>query len=372
MITLIQTFLIACTLFAVLGTALSFVRHPHWVFRIWDFPRAQLGGLAGASALAYGLFFHAGSGAELVMLALAALTAGWQLHKIRPYTPLAARQVEDAEEEHLLRDRGANRLTLLVSNVLMENEDHDRLLRTVRAYDPDLVLAVEVNMDWMLALDVLTATYPYVVRQPQENYYGMVLFSRYPLVDPEIKFLIQRDIPSIHTGVRLPSGVVVALHGIHPRPPEPIRDQISAPRDAELVVVGKAIREEDDRPTIVAGDLNDVAWSFTSELFLRLSGLLDPRVGRGLFATYDAKNPVMRYPLDHVFHSNDFRLAMLERLPSIGSDHFPILISLLYDPQAEAQQPEPERRPGDEREAAKKLEVSAKAAATGADRPNDD
>ena len=31
------------------------------------------------------------------------------------------------------------------------------------------------------------------------------------------------------------TGDVIFMHGLHPRPPEPIRDQDSTPRDAELV-----------------------------------------------------------------------------------------------------------------------------------------
>ena len=100
---------------------------------------------------------------------------------------------------------------------------------------------------------------------------------------------------------------------------------------AELLVVGKVIQRHEG-PTIVAGDLNDVAWSHTSELFRRLSRLLDPRIGRGLLPTFHADHKLLRWPLDHVFHSSHFRLQRLERLTHIGSDHYPIYIRLSYEP----------------------------------------
>jgi hypothetical protein len=90
---------------------------------------------------------------------------------------------------------------------------------------------------------------------------------------------------------------------------------------------------------VVCGDLNDVAWSDTTRTFLRVSGLLDPRVGRGLLNTYNAGNPLFRFPLDHVFHSSHFRLFRLLRLPKVGSDHFPVLIELNLEPDAPADQP---------------------------------
>jgi endonuclease/exonuclease/phosphatase (EEP) superfamily protein YafD len=247
----------------------------------------------------------------------------------------------------------------MMVNVQMENEEHERLLEAVERANPDIVLAVEIDDRWHRALEPLFRKYPYAVRRPQHNWYGMVLLSRLPLVGPKVEYLVQDDVPSIHTRVRLKSGVEVILHGLHPRPPEPIRDQSSAPRDAELVVVGRAIGESTDHPTIVAGDLNDVAWSETSELFVRLSGLLDPRAGRGFYNSYNAHNPLFRYPLDHVFHSHHFKLVRLERCPPIGSDHFPILIELQYVPEAEVEQEPSEKDSGDEKLAEEKLEREA-------------
>ena len=58
-----------------------------------------------------------------------------------------------------------------------------------------------------------------------------------------------------------------------------------------------------------------------------------------MFNTFAAGYPLMRWPLDHLFHSHHFTLRSIERLPSIGSDHFPFFTSLSYTPaQKEAQE----------------------------------
>ena len=348
------------------GTLLSLTRHPHWIFRLWDFPRVQMAVVAVAGAASYYKYFYRRSAAEKSMLIAAAAAAGWQVYKIHPYTPLVPKQVRDAKG-----DGGGDTISLLMSNVLMENEEHDRLIETVRRVKPDILLAVEVNQRWLDAIEpALAEDYPFRVEQPQENYYGMVLYSRLELANVEVKFLVQDDIPSIHATVRLESGTEVQIHALHPRPPEPLRDQRSTPRDAELVLVGRHIGDRKETPAIVAGDLNDVAWSETSQLFVRLSGLLDPRVGRGFYNSYNAKNPLFRFPLDHVFHSNHFELVTLRRLESIGSDHFPIYAELRYAPQAAARQEPSEKKAGDDEEASERLEKQSEDAATGEDRPS--
>jgi endonuclease/exonuclease/phosphatase (EEP) superfamily protein YafD len=356
-------------LLAALLTGLSLIPGSHWAVRLWDFPRLQLAAVAAAAGIVYAATWFRGGSAEWAFLAAVALTTLWQGRKIFPYTWIAPRQVQRTARPVPRGGSGHPSFRLLITNVLMENTHHDRLLRVVRDADPDVILAVETDDAWANGLRPLEDAYPHVVRQPLDNWYGLMLYSRLPLIGPRVEFLVQDDIPSVHTVVELAEGVRVFLHGIHPRPPEPIRDQDSTPRDAELVLMGRAIERAADRPTVIAGDLNDVAWSPTSELFIRLSGLLDPRRGRGFFNSYNAKMPLLRYPLDHVFHSNHFRLVELRRLPSIGSDHFPMLVELSYEPQATTQQPEPEKEPGDDEEARERLEAQAQAAATGDDMP---
>ena len=165
----------------------------------------------------------------------------------------------------------------------------------------------------------------------------MHLFSRLPLGEPEIRFLVEEDVPSIHATLELRSGDSVRAHFLHPAPPSPTENTESTERDAELVIVARSVAES-NQPVIVAGDLNDVAWSATTRLFRKISGLLDPRVGRGVFNTFHVDYPLVRWPLDHLFHSQHFTLLDIRRLPSIGSDHFPLLTRLSLTPSQETHQ----------------------------------
>ncbi len=105
--------------------------------------------------------------------------------------------------------------------------------------------------------------------------------------------------------------------------------------------MGKRIHET-PVPTLVVGDLNDVAWSRTTRLFCRVSGMLDPRQGRGMFSTFHADYPFLRWPLDHIFVSEHFTLVAMSRLPAFGSDHFPILATLCLRPSRADEHDAPE------------------------------
>jgi endonuclease/exonuclease/phosphatase (EEP) superfamily protein YafD len=189
---------------------------------------------------------------------------------------------------------------------------------------------VEIDSWWAQQMRPLDHDYQWVYRCPLENHYGMLLYSRLPVVAGDIRFVVTRDVPSMRAVIRLRSGDEVVLYAVHPPPPLP--GSPSYGRDAELVLTGLEIHEA-GRPAIVVGDLNDVAWSYTTTLFQRVSQMVDPRVGRGMFSTFHAKHPFARYPLDHVFHTRHFSLKELRRLPYIGSDHFPILAELAFTPE---------------------------------------
>lgn len=326
----------------LLATALPLIRHDQWWIRIFDFPRMQIaaGGALVAGALV--LQWRTDSIWEIALTIALVVSAVYQGYKMFPFTPLARTQVAAAEEGD--KDRC---VTVLVSNVLVSNRDSSRLLALIREKDPDVVFTLETDERWERDLRPLEADYPYTVKHLRDDTYGLALYSRLPLHDAEVRFIRDEHVPSVYAWLELPCGERVRLYGLHPAPPYPKYAEDTTDRDAELFLVGKEVRRE-RHPTIVIGDLNDVAWSHTTDLFQKTSGLLDPRIGRGAFNSFHTRIPILRCPVDHVFVSKDFLLVHLERLPDIGSDHFPLLARLRYAPEASSVHDEPHAN-GDER-----------------------
>ena len=336
-----------CAVLAIWLSGWSLIRRDEWWFRGADFPRLQIL-FVGLVALAGLLFINAEwtSVRELLLLGVIAAVA-YQLKMVLPYTPVWKKQVLHVRQDQLNVEQ---QISLLVANVLTPNHKYHLLLEQINRLQPDVVLTLETDQVWQEALKPIEADYPYRVAVPQDNLYGMHLYSRLPLADTEVKFILSDETPSIHATIRLRSGLNVQLYCLHPKPPSPTEAKDSTLRDAELLIVGDQIKDIDES-CIVMGDLNDVAWSRTTRLFQRISGLLDPRVGRYFMNTFHADYPLLRWSLDHIFHSTDFGLVEMKRLPHIGSDHFPIYVVLQTGRIFEKKQQELEQTESDEDEA---------------------
>jgi endonuclease/exonuclease/phosphatase (EEP) superfamily protein YafD len=322
---------------ALAATIVPFSRSKKWYVRVFDYPRLQTLIIAILALAWYQAFYFRYRKREMLYWLLLLSVIAVQIYKAWPYTPLGRKQVLNAgpgagEEEAI---------SFFICNVLQTNTAYQKLLSTIERYSPDIIITTETDSTWQEALTPLETEYEHRVAIPQSNMYGMHLYSRLPLDKPEVRYLVESDIPSIRTGVQLRTGQQITLFVVHPRPPFPGESDQTSERDAEIVMVAKEARELDGG-VIVAGDFNDVAWSETTELFQEVSGYLDPRRGRGFYNTFHAHYPIFRWPLDHIFHSAHFKLAALDRVPSVGSDHFPMYIKLSYQPEKKESQPEVE------------------------------
>lgn len=345
----------------VVVTLLPLLRTGAWAVRGWEFPRLQLAsmgamilvGLLGVAAWqtqAQATDWPTDVTVLAVMLVLALV---WQCSSVMRYTRLWRKQVRSLScpADAAASGDAAGVFRLVTANLDMRNTCCREVAEALSAVDADVLLLIEIHDRWAEALAALRATYPHRVEAIADRGLGMALWSRLPVRDMEVRYLVSDDRASIHGQLRLGDRGWARFVGVHPVPPglrsgrwyERYDSRI---RDAELLKLAETVVEDPACPRLIAGDFNDVAWSQSTRRFERVSGLLDPRVGRVLLNTYHARWPLLRYPLDDMDVTPGFEVGRLERVVVPGSDHFGVLVELrLSDPHERA---EPESRFGEE------------------------
>ncbi len=313
-----------------------------WI-RMWDYPRGQILILLILTVPGVGYWVCTNSGPlgyGLSMLTVSSIVLlCWEIF---PYTTLSRKETPTASATGQ-----QNGIRLLSSNVLMENRDYGRLCAYITQESPDVLVVLEVDPAWLSALASVTAAYPHRFEHPLDNRYGMAIYSRFAVRSGGIRFLLRDDLPSAKLELVLPDDRLITLYVVHPPPPAPGEAPDSIARDAELAIIAQEAHA-DPHPSIVLGDLNDVAWSHSTRLFQRLGTMCDPRIGRGMFNSYHAGHWWMRWPLDHVFLSPHFSLQFMHLGPAIGSDHFPVVVDCVLESTAVGSAPRPQAKDAEE------------------------
>jgi endonuclease/exonuclease/phosphatase (EEP) superfamily protein YafD len=134
-----------------------------------------------------------------IVISLVAGALLYQLNLIIKFTPLypvdapAAKKTEDA-------------FSVIQVNVEMSNRQTQKLKELILRHQPDIISINEPDEWWANELNVFDGLYPYSIKKPKSNTYGMILLSKFPLKNKEINFLVDKDIPSFFTTVVLASG----------------------------------------------------------------------------------------------------------------------------------------------------------------------
>lgn len=320
-------------------TLLPLVRTGFWFIRGWDFPRLQLAVISGAlMIMAITVRSRFVSSRELFFwLGVLGVACIWQSGHVLPFTRLWPKEVQSTDEKHLIR--------LWVANLDYQNEVHDVVSKELAQSQADVLILIELSKKWSIALEKVRNQYHHHHEELLDDGLGLAIWSKLPMHSAETKFLVEERRPSIWATIG--EGISrFNLVAVHPTPPglqdltgDARRD--SRVRDAELVVIAKQVATNDSEAWVVAGDFNDVAWSHTTRLFKRLSGLKDPRIGRNFMGTFHADYPIVRFPIDHVFLSDGFAVANLDRHRISGSDHFAVSASITLMNPFVAVTPEP-------------------------------
>lgn len=306
----------------ILTVFLSLVKKDYWIFKIFEYPRLQKLALIIIVTGCWAFFWPLQNLTYQIIACSLLLSIIYLVYKIWPYTPFSKKEMIRVQP-----DDPDNQFKIFSANVYQDNHKYKIMLKQIKDADPDLIFLLETNKAWATAVKGLEKEYPYKLLSPLENTYGLLFYSRLKLENEQINFLVKKDIPSIEATVILASGKKIQLWGLHPEPPVPGESLHTTAKEKELMKVALQARKC-KLPSIVIGDLNDVAWSYTTELFRKTSRLLDPRRGRGFYNTFSAKHWFIRFPLDYIFCSKELGLISMKRMPKNGSDHFATLTHL--------------------------------------------
>ncbi|MBI6629074.1 endonuclease/exonuclease/phosphatase family protein [Pontibaca salina] len=288
-----------------------------WWVRAMDVPRVQI------ALVAFGLLAISPLFPDWPLLGMIAAGAAllWQAWKVHPYTPLKAKEVQ-------LAQTGEDEVKFLAWNVLMENSDYQQARDLIDRESPDAILLMETDQSWLEALEPVLDQYETVVRHPKDNYYGLIFATRLPVREARVVYLTEDDTPTLFAHLETLEGTEFRFVGLHPRPPLPGTN--SDFRDRQMLYAARFARKS-TLPIVAMGDYNAAAWSRASRHFKQVGEFLDPRVGRGLKASFDARSRLLRCPIDQLYITPDIAVTGFHRGPHIGSDHFPMFATIRLD-----------------------------------------
>ena len=211
-------------------------------------------------------------------------------------------------------------VSLVSINVLTSNANKPAVLAYLRASDPDIVVALEVDAAWAAALADLSDDWPHAVVQPRDDNFGIALLAKQPPRDHRVREFGDTGVPSIVATFAGAAGdfTVVATHPVPPKGPDYARD-----RDRQLRAIADFVAAS-PLPCIVAGDLNATPWSAAFRDLIATSGLRDTALGRGVQATWNARVWTPRIPIDHILAPPGTEILRRTVGPDVGSDHFPV------------------------------------------------
>ncbi len=216
-------------------------------------------------------------------------------------------------------------IVVMCANVLATNGNGNGFVALARRTDPDVLVALEVTPAWAEALAALDAYYPYRIVEPRADAHGIALYSKFPLESSAVVESVPRGFPDI-VATAIVGGARLGIVGTHPS--QPLGASNYGARNLHLDSLA-ALAATTPHPLIVVGDLNVTMWSVHYRRLEEKGGLVNARRGIGVVPTWPTFLLPAMIPIDHVLVSPDIRVVGFDTVADIGSDHLPIVATLM-------------------------------------------
>lgn len=213
---------------------------------------------------------------------------------------------------------------ILLANVLNTNPEVSALARLITRETPDLVALMEFHPKHLALMNGLGRAYPYRYRPVDQNYFGLGLWSKYPLYGASLRFLSNAELPVLGTWVEANHR---AFYLLLSHLDSPVRVP-ALKRNRQLESLAQYAQGKEP-PLIMLGDFNIAMWSPYFKQLETHSGLQSCRRGFGILPSWPVYLPTLaRIPIDHCLAGPELDIRALRLGPPLGSDHLPLLVTL--------------------------------------------
>jgi endonuclease/exonuclease/phosphatase (EEP) superfamily protein YafD len=219
------------------------------------------------------------------------------------------------------------RLRVLTMNLEWSNRESEAVLSLIRSLDPDIVALQEVDYWWRRKLDLLSDVYPFQTYDRASTRPGVSVLARGAPSEEEWRPLHGRAALLLAFDDGGHSFRFAVAHAFPPKSAHLYRLRNRQLESLASALASAHARRDD--PLIVVGDLNATPWSPVLHDFEARTGLRSARIGQGPLPTWPSWSPLIRVPIDHVYHSESVRTDKLMQVPLPGSDHLGLLADLV-------------------------------------------
>lgn len=219
-----------------------------------------------------------------------------------------------------------NTIRILSANVEMTNSDFVSFRKLLKKMSPDIILLLETNETWVKKLVKIETEYPHSITLPRSDYFGISLYSKYPLTNSSIEYDKKSNLPALLTTIKHVNGQF-QLIGLHLDWP---LTSISTTRQKQQIDWLKNTLSSKKDNVIVVGDFNTTPWSINYKN-ISSGGILNANSGIALQGTWPSWLSYFSLPIDHFFYTNSITIKNYQISDDYGSDHRAIIVDFLIE-----------------------------------------
>ena len=213
----------------------------------------------------------------------------------------------------------------MLLNLNLHNQKTAAVRAEIAANDPDILVLQEVTPRWRDELKALPAGFKHSLDLPERGAFGMWILSKFELEDQDVQ---RRDGVAFLLLKYQVEGRTLAVVALHPLPPV----GAAASRTRNAILADAAVNAAGEGGRIAIGDFNCSPWSPYFRHFLKVSGLRDSALGRGVHGTWMG-GLLPGIPIDHVLVSPDIEVLDREVGNDVGSDHRAVVVKFQFSKQ---------------------------------------